>query len=200
MLKVKLYTVISIYLLLAALLYEDLYFFGIILIFLVITFIRLVKKHIISYSLIIKQLLIIIIGLFSIMFNNIYFYLFIMMSVVLYMFLIKLHKKELFKTSRVITYRLHIRNNSLLTIAYILYGLLSYVMLYISIEEILTNSIDLLYYAFIPYIIIIIMLFSLKFDNKIDKLITNNVYQGNLSKVIKRNIIINILSIILFLI
>src|SRR5690554_1314574 len=200
MLKVKLYTVISIYLLLAALLYEDLYFFGIILIFLVITFIRLVKKHIISYSLIIKQLLIIIIGLFSIMFNNIYFYLFIMMSVVLYMFLIKLHKKELFKTSRVITYRLHIRNNSLLTIVYILYGLLSYVMLYISIEEILTNSIDLLYYAFIPYIIIIIMLFSLKFDNKIDKLITNNVYQGNLSKVIKRNIIINILSIILFLI
>lgn len=205
MIKIKLHTLFSIYLLGIALLYqyfidifiEDNYIFlGIIcfseLILFIIIIIRLFKKGIISYSLLLNQFLIIIVSLYAFEVN---FYLFISLTLILYYALFKLHKKELSRS----TYRLHIVNNTLLTIVYLAYGLINYGLFYLS-NEIPEDALELIYYAFYPYLIIITILFCIKFDPKIDQLKTDLIYQENIRKIYKRNLLINILSIILFLI
>lgn len=194
--KTKLYTLISICLFIGAILYQfsitNYFILSILFVLFIILIAKLFIKQTIAFSIILRQLLIIIVTIFSI--NITHFLLFIILTLVLYYALDKLHKKVLIKTAKRIYYHLEIKNNTLLTLIYLGYGLLSYLIIYL--EKIkLIESLDLLYYAFYPYMIIIFILICLKCDFIIDDYITNTYFQ----KFNKKVFFINILTLILFL-
>lgn len=201
--KTKLYTLISIYLFISAILsqffkdytslkFKEYFILGILFILLVVIVVKLITTQTIAFSLIFRQLLLIIIAIFSLNFT--YFYLFFILTMLLYYTLNCLHEKKLIKTSKKIYYHLKINNNSLLTLVYLVYGLLSYLIIYLDNID-FPDSFALLSYAFYPYMIIIFILICLKHDSLIDNFYSNTYFQ----KVNKKLIFVNILTIILFL-
>ena len=195
---IKAYTLISYYFIISAIFTEYLSFELItknnyyllilfvsgIFLFLIIVY-RLIKG-IFSYSLLFKQLLILICVFFALEFQDYSRYIFILMSMMLYIIISSLHSKNQHKLE--------------LTIVYLVYGFLTYLLLLpnYSLE---IDAIYLIYYAFFPYLIIILILFSLKFTIESDKIKTKAEFTANKLRLnIKRNLLLNILSIIIYLI
>ncbi len=214
---VKLYSIITYYILASAAIYQleeietvdkHLPFWIIIAILELIYFITLIKRLIIdnnlSYSSMLRQLSIIVISMFIFEYSGIYFYIMIVSTILLFYLLNVIHQKE-FTSTRMNAYNnLKIRNNILLSVIYIGYGVLCYGLYILNNPQYITlvkEPMNLIYYAFYPYVIIILGLFNLSYDVNTDKYNTDRRYKDrNKRSIIKRNIGINLISMVLFLI
>lgn len=184
-------------------LYSFLFFILLEVIISVKLIIQILKNNYIAYSEIFYQLIIIIVMVYALEYEGLYFNLILLMTVLLFYLLKKMHQLVLMKTTTKLSYHLKIRNNFLLTVIYIGYGALCYGAFIMTNHDYITilNQIEnAIYYVIYPYLIIIIILFSLQYDKKTDKYNSNRKYsQINFKSILKRNIFLNGLSLLLFL-
>lgn len=175
---------------------------GIIEIVLLISIIyKLIKNNVIAYSKLFQQILIILPIYFFFQFSHYYFYILIIITILLYIFIKKFH--ELVLVNRNKEYHLKIRNKFIVNVIYIGYGVISYVLFILSNEDFYTyfsNIEDAFYVVFTPYLIIVMVLYSLQYDNKTDVFQTKTRYiKSNKRKILKRNLLINLLCLLLLI-
>lgn len=216
---IKLHSLMSFYILVLAIMFLSIdstvydqihthyYSFGLVMVLEMVISLKLIlqilKRNYIAYSELLYQFTILVVMVYALEYKGFYFYLILFMTVFLYYLLYKMHLKALVKTGTKQYYHLKIRNNFLLTVIYIGYGVFCYVTFimthndYINILNQIENA---LYYVIYPYLIIILILFKLQYDVKTDKYNTINKYrQIHLKSILKRNILLNGLSLLLFL-
>lgn len=210
----KLQTVIAYYFFMISLLYNlviidfsKLDIFNIILISIIILceifFIVLVMKSILKSdvfptSLLLKQLIIILTGYFSLEFFNPLIYLLI--ALLLYLSLKYSTTKHYCQNNHRAYYIVRYRNKYLPYCIYIGYGILTYYLLWLSCPTILSQqALLLLYNAFYPYIIVILIVFSYTLDRKTDYV---NIFYYNSSDrkgILLRNLFLIIFGVLLIL-
>lgn len=169
----------------------------------IIVILNLFRKAIVASSILLSQLIILLIYFWALEYKVIYSYGLIIMTLLLAFILSKLHQKVLVTKRNFIYHKLIIKNNALLTLVYIIYGLTSYVGIYFSfsnLDVVFKNPINMLYFALFPYIIIILILFRLSINLKTDSENTINKYKKqNSQKIIIQDLLLNILSILLII-
>lgn len=163
---------------------------------------KLFYNYYIAYSDLITQFTILIIMIYALEFSTTYQILIILITILLVYSLNKMHKRMFIQTRTKKYYHLKIRNNLLLTVIYIGYGVFCYFAFIITHPDFKTllNQIDnAIYYVIYPYLIVILILFRLQYDNITDIYNTKQKYIKDRKKLIlKRNLLINGLSLLLF--
>jgi len=203
--NIKLHTVLAYYFLTFCLLYNlivtetfnlDIFiiilisfiiFSEIILIVLVLN--SVIKDDVFPSSLLLKQLIVLLTGLFALQFFNPLIYLLIVIG--LYIALRYSTKRYYCQTSRRTYYILHYRHKSLPYVIYIGYGVLTYYLLWLSNPTILSQqALLLLYNAFYPYIIVILIVLSHTLDRKTDYANSKLIATGRKTTMISNLILI----------
>ncbi|QVK18879.1 hypothetical protein KHQ81_03980 [Mycoplasmatota bacterium] len=163
--------------------------------------IQIFKYDYFPYSDLLNQFIIFIVMIYAFEYKGFYFYFFILLTILLLYLLNRLHRKILVRSGTKYFYQLEIRNNFLLTVIYIGYGAFCYgtfILTHHDYMEILNQIENALYYVIYPYLIIILILFKLQYDNKTDKYNTKQKYsKDHLKSILKRNIFLNGLSLLL---
>lgn len=216
---IKLHTLMSFYILALAFMFISIdstvydqihnhyYSFGLVMAFEMVISLKLIiqvfKRNYIAYSELLYQFIILVVMVYALEYKGYYFYLILLMTLLLYFLLYKMHLKLLVKTGIKRYYHLKIRNNFLLTVIYIGYGVFCYGTFILAHNDymVILNQIEnALYYVIFPYLIIILILFKLQYDVQTDKYNTINKYrQIHLKSILKRNLLLNGLSLLLFL-
>ncbi len=168
------------------------------IIFFINIFYTLFYKNVIAYSKLFQQILIIIICYFFFQITNYYyFYILIIITMLIYFFIKKFHEYKLVEKKN--EHYLVIRNKLIINVIYIVYGVISYALFIISNENFSTyfyNIDDAFFIVFSPYIIIVMILFSLQYDNTTDIHQTKKRFVATRNKLIfKRNLLINSICI-----
>lgn len=161
------------------------------------------RRNIIPYSLLIQQAVFIIFGYYILEFSSVYQFILIVVTGMSFYLILFFHKKVLVYYKHRANYRLKITSH-MVNLVYVLYGLICYSLFYFSNKniEIYFEEIEgALYVALMPYIIIALFLYRLHFDSRTDDINTKKHYKKvNRRKIIIRNIIINSLLVLLFII
>ncbi len=184
------------YILIIAVMIETLIFIKII--------VQLFKDRTISYSSLYLQGLILVTTFYLLEFKGGYLYLILISTILLYYLISKMHDKVRKMTSRKTYYFLKIRNNFLLTVIYIGYGAICYFAFFFShqnITNVFRHIEKAVYYVMYPYAIIIIILVSLQYDRDTDEYNTKQKYkEDKVWSILKRNLIMNALSLLFLMI
>ncbi len=212
---VKFYTILTYYVLIFSVLYLflDISIFNLmkahlylILIFVIYEMLIMIKifyelfKHaIIAYSLLIMQVIILLFLVYLLDYSGIYLIINLFTTILLVYLLLEIHQKKLVSNPHSYNH-LIIRNNFLLTVIYIGYGVSCYVTFIMShphFLDVFNNMEDMSYSLFSPYLLIMLLLYQMRYDHKTDVFNTQFKYtKGNMKLIIRKNFLLNVISLL----